>query len=172
MIIAETQRLIISKITLQDAPFFLELMNTPHWLKFIGDRKIKTINDAEKHLRKGILKSYDENGYGFYKLQLKDENNKTIGVSGLIKRKELEYTDIGLGFLPDYEGKGYGYESSVKIMKLAQHKFNLKKIAAITSPINKNSIKLLEKLGLTFEKRVIPFEDGKELLLFAKTFKK
>lgn len=172
MIIAETKRLIISKITLQDAPFFFELMNTAHWLKFIGDRKIKTINDAKKHLRKGTLKSYDENGYGFYKLQLKDENYITIGVSGLIKRKELEYTDIGFGFLPEYEGKGFGYESSVEIMKLAQHTFNLKKIAGITSPINKKSIKLLEKLGLTFEKRVIPFEDGKELLLFAKTFKK
>lgn len=170
MIIAETQRLIISKVTIADAPFFVKLMNTPHWLKYIGDRHIKTIKQAENHLKKGILKSYKDFGFGFYKLLLKHEQNKTIGVVGLVKRKELEHVDIGFGFLPDYEGKGYGYESSKEIIKLAKNKFNLKKITAITAPINTNSIKLLEKLGLTLEKKVIPFDDGKELLLFAKTF--
>lgn len=169
--IAETDRLIIAKVTLQDAPFFLKLMNTPHWLKYIGDRKLKTVQDTEKYLQKGILKSYDDYGFGFYKLLLKQENNKTIGIVGIVKREELEYEDIGFGFLPQYEGKGYGFESSLEIMKLAQHTLNLKKITAITSPINKNSIKLLEKLGLEFEKKVIPFEDEKELLLFVKTFK-
>jgi RimJ/RimL family protein N-acetyltransferase len=170
MIIAETQRLIVSKVTIGDAPFFVELMNTPHWLKYIGDRHIKTIKHAEDHLNKTILKSYKDFGFGFYKLLLKQEQNKTIGVVGLVKRKQLEHVDIGFGFLPNYEGKGYGYESSLEIIKLAKNKFNLKKITAITDPINTNSIKLLEKLGLTFEKKVIPFDDGKELLLFAKTF--
>ncbi len=170
MIIAKTQRLIISKVRIADAPFFVELMNTPHWLKYIGDRHVKTIKHAEDHLKKGILKSYREFGFGFYKLLLKEEQNKIIGVVGLIKRKELEDVDIGFGFLPDYEGKGYGYESSLEIIKLAKNKFNLKKITAITNPINTNSIKLLEKLGLSFEKKVNPFEDGKELLLFAKIF--
>jgi len=99
---------------------------------------------------------------------LKAEYKKTIGTVGLVKRKELEYVDIGFGFLPKYEGKGYGFESSVEIMRMAKQTFNLKKITAITNPTNKNSIKLLEKLGLTLEKRIKPFEDGKELLLFAK----
>ena len=170
MTIAETQRLIITKITLEDAPFFVELMNTPHWLKYIGDRNIKTVQDAEENLKKGILKSYKEHGYGFYKLLLKGENNKTIGVAGLIKRKELEDTDIGFGFLPEYEGKGFGYEASVEIMKLAEHTFKLKRVLAITNPTNKNSIKLLEKLGLTYQKAINPFEEEKELLLFAKKF--
>ncbi len=170
MTIAETQRLIITKITLEDAPFFVELMNTPHWLKYIGDRNIKTVQDAEENLKKGILKSYKEHGYGFYKLLLKEENNKTIGVAGLIKRKELEDTDIGFGFLPEYEGKGFGFEASVEIMKLAEHTFKLKRVLAITNPTNKNSIKLLEKLGLTYQKAINPFEEEKELLLFAKKF--
>ena len=170
MTIAETQRLIITKITLEDAPFFVELMNTPHWLKYIGDRNIKTVQDAEENLKKGILKSYKEHGYGFYKLLLKEENNKTIGVAGLIKRKELEDTDIGFGFLPEYEGKGFGFEASVEIMKLAKHTFKLKRVLAITNPTNKNSIKLLEKLGLTYQKAINPFEEEKELLLFAKKF--
>ena len=171
MQIAETERLIVAKVSLQDAPFFLELTNSPHWLKYIGDRNVNSITDAELFLKNGILKSYRDFGFGFYKLILKETPNKPIGIVGLVKRKELEHEDIGFGLLPEYEGKGFGFESSKVIMELAQHTFGLKKITAITSPINKNSIKLLEKLGLTFEKKVIPFDDGKELLLFAKIFR-
>ncbi|MCL6296304.1 GNAT family N-acetyltransferase [Jejuia spongiicola] len=169
MIIAETERLLISKVSLQDAPFFVELMNTPHWLKYIGDRNIRSVKDAEANLKNGILKSYKDNGFGFYKVLLKAENNKTIGTAGLIKREQLDDVDVGFGFLPEYEGKGFGFEASVEIMKLAKSEFKLKKVVAITNPDNHNSIKLLEKLGLVFEKRVNPFEEDKELLLFAKT---
>lgn len=168
MQLAETERLLILKVTLQDAPFFLELMNTPHWLKYIGDRNIRSIEDAEQTIKNGHLKSYKTYGFGFYKVLLKAENNKIIGTAGLIKREQLEDVDIGFGFLPNYEGKGYGFEAPVEIMKLAKSNFGLKKVAAITNPGNHNSIKLLEKLGLAFEKRVKPFEDDKELLLFAK----
>jgi len=168
MSVSQTNRLIISKVTLKDAPFFVELMNTPSWLKYIGDRNIKTVKDAEKHLKKGILKSYKESGYGFYKVTQKVEPEKAIGIVGLVKRKELEYTDIGFGFLPDYEGKGYGYETSVAIMELAKNTFKLNKVCAITNPDNKSSIHLLEKLGLSFQKRIKPFDDNEELLLFAK----
>ena len=168
MIIAETERLVIAKVTLKDAPFFLELMNTPHWLKYIGDRNVKTLEASEENLKNGILKSYKEFGFGIYKVLLKAEDNKTIGTVGLVKRKELDHVDIGFGFLPDYEGKGFGFESSAEIMSVAKQVFKLEKITAITDPINKNSIKLLEKLGLSLEKKINPFEDGKELLLFAK----
>ncbi|MGB5419806.1 GNAT family N-acetyltransferase [Algibacter sp.] len=167
--IAETERLIIEKFTISDAPFFVELVNSPHWIKYIGDRNTKTIEAAENRISEGHLKSYEEHGFGFYKLLLKAEYNKPIGTCGLIKRDTLEEVDIGFAFLPEYEGKGFGFESSVEIMKLAKHKFNLKKLVAIANPDNKNSIKLLEKLGFTFEKEVKPFEDDKELLLFAKT---
>lgn len=80
----------------------------------------------------------------------------------------MEYTDIGFGFLPDYEGKGFGYESSLAIMDLAKNRFKFNKICAITNPENKSSIHLLEKLGLSFQKRIKPFDDNEELLLFAK----
>jgi hypothetical protein len=89
MLIAETTRLLISKITLKDASFFLELVNTPNWLKYIGDRNLKTVKDAKSYLKKGTLKSYTDFGFGFYKLQLKEGNKKTIGVCGLIKREQL-----------------------------------------------------------------------------------
>lgn len=170
MIVAETNRLLISKFTIDDAAFFMELVNTPNWLTYIGDRNVKTIGDAKKRITEGHLKSYEVNGFGFYKLLLKEENNKPIGTCGLMKRDTLEHVDIGFAMLPDYEGKGFGYESSIAIMELAKNEFNLKKLVAITLETNSNSIKLLEKLGLSFEKRVKPFVDNEELLLFARTF--
>ena len=169
MIIAETSRLIISKITLDDAPFFLELVNTPGWIKFIGDRKIKTIKQAQEAIKNGHLKSYQTYGFGFYKLQLKEQSNKTIGTCGLIKRDSIEHVEIGFAMLPDYDVKGFGFESSKAILELAKNQFNINEISAIALPTNVNSIKLLEKLGLSFEKRVKPFEDDEELLLFVKT---
>ncbi len=167
--IAETDRLLVEKFTLKDASFFKELVNTPHWLKYIGDRDIKTINDAKAYIKKTHLKSYETTGFGFYKLLLKEENNKPIGSCGLVKREGLDDVDIGFAFLPEYEGKGLAYESSSAILEIAKEEFGLERIVAITLPTNSNSIKLLEKLGFAYEKRVKPFEDGEELLLFAKT---
>ena len=170
MIVAETERLLLSKFTLDDAPFFLELVNTPNWIKYIGERNIKTVEQAEDAIKKGHLKSYATHGFGFYTLQLKSEQNNTIGTCGLIKRDTLDHADIGFAMLPKYEGKGFGFESSMAVLKLAKEQFELKKVLAITLPTNQNSIKLIEKIGLSYEKRVKPFEDDEELLLFAKTF--
>lgn len=166
--IAETNRLIISKLTLEDASFILELTNTPHFIKYVGNKNLKTLEDAKNYLKEGTLKSYKNFGFGFYKLQLKQEQNKTIGTCGLVKREQLDHVDIGFAMLPGYEGKGFGFEASKEILKLAKNTFKLTRILAITLPTNSNSIKLLEKLGLTYEKRVKPFEDDEELLLFAK----
>lgn len=82
MIVTSTKRLIISKVTETDAPFFVELMNTPSWIKYIRDRNIKSVKDAENYLKNGILKSYKESGYGFYKVAQKIEPDKAIGIAG------------------------------------------------------------------------------------------
>lgn len=169
MILAETERLIISKFTIADAPFFLELINTPKFKKYVGDRNVKTVAQAEDRIKNGHLKNYEDLGYGFYKLLLKSENNIPIGTSGITQRDTLELPDIGFAMLPQYEGQGYGLESSKLILQLAKDVFKIPKIGAITSEHNTASIKLIEKLGLTYEKRVKPFEDDAELMLFAKT---
>lgn len=168
MIITETKRLLISEFTIEDASFFLELMNAPNSIKYIGDKKLKSVEDAEKYLIKKAIKSYSDFNFGFYKLELKGEKNKPIGTCGLAKREELDHVDIGFAFLPGYEGKGFGYEASMGVMTLAKETFKLDKLIAITVPYNKNSIKLLEKLGFACEKKIKPFEDDEELLLFAK----
>lgn len=168
MIIEETKRLLISEFTLEDAPFILELNNSPNCIKYIGDKNLKNVGDAEKYLTNKTIKSYSDFNFGFYKLELKEEKNKPIGTCGLAKREELDDVDLGFAFLPEYEGKGFGYEASKELMMLAKQTFKLDKLTAITVPYNKNSIKLLEKLGFTYEKKVKPFEDDEELLLFAK----
>jgi RimJ/RimL family protein N-acetyltransferase len=168
MVVAKTNRLIVSKITLKDAPFFLQLMNSPNWIKYIGDRNVKTLKDAQIYLKNGILKSYATLGYGFYKIALKLNPNIAIGICGLIKREELDIPDIGFAFLPQFEGQGYGYESSITILKGARDIFGLNKVGAITVELNVNSIKLLKKLGFSFEKRIKPFDDDEELLFFVK----
>lgn len=167
MIVAKTERLKLLKITLSDAPFLFELMNSPHWIKYIGDRQIRTIADAENHIKKNVISSYDNFGFGFYKVQLKT-TEEPIGTCGLIKREQLEVPDIGFAFLPQFERNGYGHESSVAVLELAKEEFKIPKLGAITSQENKNSINLIEKLGLTFEKKVKPFENEEEVLFFAK----
>ena len=167
-VIKKNNRLTISKVTLKDAPFFLELMNTPNWIKYIGDRNIKTIKEAETYLKNGILKSYATLGYGFYKVALKPNPNTVVGICGLIKRDELEIPDLGFALLPQYEGKGYGYESSIAVLEQAKNEFGITKVGAITLEVNTNSIKLLEKLDFSFEKKIKPFDDDEELLFFAK----
>lgn len=169
MILAETKRLLISEFTIEDAPFFLELTNTPNYIKYIGDKNLKSVEDAVKYLTDKTIKSYNDFNFGFYKLEQKGEKNKPIGTCGLAKRETLDHVDLGFAFLPEYEGKGFGYEASKEVMTLAKQTFKLDKLIAITVSFNKNSIKLLEKLGFTFEKKVKPFEDDEELLLFAKT---
>ncbi|MCB4807462.1 GNAT family N-acetyltransferase [Tamlana sp. 62-3] len=168
MKVAETERLILETFTLNDAPFFLELVNSPNWIKYIGDRNTKTIKDAEIRITKGHLQSYKNHGFGFYKVLLKSENQKPIGTCGLIKREELPDADLGFAFLPEYEGEGFGFEASEEVIKLAKNKYGLKILLAIVQAENKNSIKLLSKLGFVFKKIIIPFNDGKELKLFTK----
>lgn len=170
MHISSTERLHIEELNTNDAPFILELLNTPNWLKFIGDRNINSIEAAENYITNNHIKSYLENNFGFYKLLLKSENLKPIGCCGLIKRPELEGVDIGFAFLPEYEGRGFGFESASEILKLAETKFKLHEVLTIALPTNPNSIKLLEKLGLTYQKNIIPFEDGKELSLYSRRF--
>ncbi len=165
MVILETERLVLREFTLTDAPFILTLVNSPKWLQYIGDRGIKSIPDAENYLQNGPIKSYANNGFGLYLAKLKD-TDAPIGMCGLIKREYLENVDIGYALLPEYEGKGYAYESALATVQYASKKLTASKLAAITDPENERSVKLLEKMGFVF-KETITF-DNNELLLFIK----
>ncbi len=166
MTILETSRLNLCELTPEDAPFIFELLNSPRWLEFIGDRGIKTLDDAVNYIENGPKKSYSKNNFGLYAVKLKDQDIP-IGINGLIKRDSLEDIDIGFAFLPQYEGKGFAFESSEAILADAKANKNLKRIVAITEKGNTKSIQLLQKSGFIFEKLFQFEKETEELMLFA-----
>lgn len=161
----QTKRLILKPTSVEDAAFFLELYNTPDWLKYIGDRNIKTKEDAETFIRKKIMPQFERLGYANYTVTLKSDGTK-IGSCGLYDRDGLEGLDIGFAFLPAYYKQGYGFESADKIKELAFQKFNLTKLNAITVHYNMASINLLIKLNFLFVKNIFLPDDPEELMLF------
>ncbi|MEO8666518.1 MAG: GNAT family N-acetyltransferase, partial [Ignavibacteria bacterium] len=152
-----------------DSEFILKLLNTPGWLQFIGNKGIHNTADAKNYIINGPMKSYEKFGFGLYKVILKSEG-KPIGMCGLISRDSLDDIDIGFSFLPEHTGNGYAFESASATLNYANINLGFKRIVAITNPDNLNSIKLLEKLGLIFEKQFTVPGDEEELMLFAIEF--
>ena len=166
MNLIETARLYLRELTTDDAAFMLKLMNDPTWLRFIGDRNIKTISDAEAYIANKLAPSYKQFGFGFYLTKLRKEGTP-IGICGLIKRPTLEHVDVGFAFMPEHRGKGFGFESASAVLDYAKNDLGIKYIIAITDLDNVPSIKLLEKLGLKFEKMMkLDEKDDKQCRLF------
>lgn len=166
MKVLETERLILRRLSIEDAAFILKLVNEPSWLRFIGDRGVRTIDDARDYILKGPVDSYRRSGFGFYLTELK-ERAVPIGICGLVKRESLKDVDIGFAFLPEFWGKGYAFEAASAVMAYGKSAFGLNRIVAITTPDNHNSIKVLEKLGLRFEQMLRLSEHDPEIKLFA-----
>lgn len=166
MKVLDTERLELYLITSADAPFYIKLFNSPGWLKYIGDRNIHTLEEAEAYIEQHYISSYTANGYGSYAVRLK-KTGETIGTCGLYQRESLEHPDIGFAFLPDFEGKGYGYESAAAVMNYAKNTLGIQKILGFTTHYNTNSIKLLKKLGLAAAGTFTFENDPEELLLFS-----
>ncbi|WP_224751150.1 GNAT family N-acetyltransferase [Mucilaginibacter pankratovii] len=161
--ILQTNRLTIRQLTTGDTAFIIELLNTPGWLQFIGDRNVRTTEEAISYLTNGPLKSYAENGFGLYLVATKADDIP-IGMCGILKRATLDNPDIGYALLPAFAGMGYAYEMANAVLNYALQELKLPSVCAITLPVNASSIKLLAKLGL---KNKGPFvaEDTKETLL-------
>src|SRR5689334_21788901 len=114
--VLETQRLILRRFTLDDAAFLVELVNDPGWLANIGDRKVRSLEDARNYLRKGVQAMYDRVGFGMYVVTLK-ESGEPNGTCGLIQRDELPDVDIRFAFLPGHRGRGFAFESAAAVME-------------------------------------------------------
>lgn len=144
----ETDRLILRRYNLNDAPFIHSLLNSEGWIKNIGDRKIKTVDDAVNYIRLNYFTSYEMWGYGPFLVSLKN-SGKSIGSSGLYRRDDIGHPDIGFAFLPEFWNQGFAFEASKAVMRFAEKKLNIEKITGITLPDNLPSKRLLEKLGLS-----------------------
>jgi RimJ/RimL family protein N-acetyltransferase len=162
--ILATDRLRLHRLTLDDAQFILRLVNEPSWLEFIGDKGVRNEDDARAYLAQGPLDMYAKQGFGLYLVALKD-GGTPIGICGLIKRESLPDVDIGFAYLPEFHGRGYAQEAARAVLTHARKDHALKRIVAITSPRNRSSIRLLEKLGMALEQELdLPRDGGKSLL--------
>ncbi len=168
MKILATDRLLLRQLTREDAEFIFALMNDPSWLRFIGDRGVRTLEDARQYILNGPSASYEQHGFGLYLTELK-ESSTAIGICGLLKRPTLADVDLGFAFLPKYWGKGYALEAAEATLALGKNTFGLWRVVAITSPENERSIKVLEKLGFTFEQLLRMNANEPEVKLFART---
>lgn len=157
---AETARLRLTDLTPADSGFILELVNSPGWLAFIGDRNIRTKEDAEVYIAK--IRTNDTTRYWVVRLK---EQNSAIGVVTLIRRDYLDHPDIGFAFLPEHSKNGYAFEAAATVLKNIMNSELYPEILATTVKENDHSIRLLEKLGLTFKQEII--NDNEPLLLYS-----
>ena len=160
----ETERLLLRRLTVDDAEFILTLLNEPSFLRYIGDKKVRNLDDARQYILNGPVASYDRNGFGLNLVELK-ESHTPIGICGLLKRDELPDPDIGFALLPDFCNKGFAHEAASAVLQDARDK---ERLLAITSLDNDASINLLERLGFKFEKVIRLSADGEQVKLFAR----
>jgi RimJ/RimL family protein N-acetyltransferase len=159
-------RVTLRELGEDDAAFMLKLLNDEDFLRNIGDRGVRTLADAQRYINEGPVASYRQHGFGLWAVETTDDR-VCLGICGLIRRAGLDDVDIGYAFLPEWRGQGYAFEASELVMNLARECFALRRVVAITSLENPASARLLEKIGLRFERLIRFSEDAEELRLFA-----
>jgi RimJ/RimL family protein N-acetyltransferase len=160
-----TENLVIREAVMEDAPFIFRLLNSPTWLKYIGDRGIHELEDAEAYIEYSLIGSYRDNGFGLYLMTLRS-NSEPIGLCGLLKRPKLDHPDLGFAIHPDYAGNGYTFEGATAILEYARKTLRLKLILAVTTEENTNSKGLLYKLGFRMKGPINFQKDRDDYLLF------
>jgi [ribosomal protein S5]-alanine N-acetyltransferase len=163
--VSETERLSLRRLSPEDAPFILELLNDPSFIKNIGDKCVRTLEDARGYILSGPMASYDKFGFGLWLVELKDSHTP-IGMCGLLKRDVLADVDIGYAFLPAFWSRGYALESATAVISHANKHFGLARIVAVVNPDNASSIRLLEKLGFEYKSMVKLSDEAAEIKLF------
>lgn len=161
----DTVRLRLREFTEDDAPFVLRLLNEPSFHEFIGDRGVRTLEDAKRYLREGPIASYQLNGHGLMHLALR-ATDQPIGMCGLVQRDTLPSPDIGFALLPEHWNRGYVTEAAAAAIDHGRQRLRLREVLGITTPQNTRSIRVLEKLGLQFREQRALTPDGAELRIF------
>ncbi|HEU4710044.1 MAG TPA: GNAT family N-acetyltransferase [Pyrinomonadaceae bacterium] len=167
MIVLETERLILRRLTVDDAPFILTLLNDPSFLRYIGDKNVRNLDDARNYILTGPVASYEKHGFGLYLVELKD-SQAPIGLCGIIRREELPAPDIGFALLPEFWNKGLAFEAATAVLDYARDQLVLRRILAITSLDNEASINLLQRLGLSFHRIMRLSAEREQVRLFTR----
>ncbi len=169
MTIIETERLHIRELSAEtDAAFVIELFNTSDFLRFIGDRKLRTTDDGVRYIQEQITR-HSSLGFALWAVELRD-SCELVGICGLLRRPPIEDVEIGFGFLERFYRRGYAFEAAEAVMNFGSRTLGLTRIAAVTHPENRGSIKVLEKLGMQFEGMIdLPGYETKRML-FVRTW--
>ncbi len=166
MNVFETERLSLRRLSLEDAGFIVELVNDPSFLRFVGDKGVRTTEDARQYILTGPMDSYERHGFGLWLVELRGSMTP-IGICGLLKRDTLEDVDIGFALLPPYRSMGYAFESAAAVMNYGRTVLGLTRVVAITNEDNIGSIRVLEKIGMSFDRMIRLSDDGPEIRLLS-----
>ena len=161
-----TPRLTLRRLSPDDAEFIVELLNDPAFIQFVGDKAVRNADDARRYILEGPVASYERNGFGLWMVELRD-SGLAVGMCGLLKRESLADVDIGFAFLPAYRSQGYAFESASAVLDYGRTEFGLRRIVAITDPENAGSLRVLQKIGMRFERMIAVSEGGPEIQLLA-----
>jgi RimJ/RimL family protein N-acetyltransferase len=162
-----TSRLVLRHLSEDDAGFILGLLNQPSFLRFVGDKGVRTRDDARAYIRTGPRASYQQNGFGLY-LVVSRESEEPMGICGLVRRDWLDAPDLGFSLLPAYWSRGYAFEAAGAVLRQSESEHELRRVLAITNPENASSIRLLGRLGFAEWKRVRTPDGREELSLFVR----
>ena len=160
MSVIETERLNLREMSEADAAFVLEVLNDPGFIRFVGDRGVRTTEEAARYIDERFAESYRQHGFGLWLVEAKDEG-VPVGICGLLKRKELNVVEVGYAFLPPFRSKGYAFEAASAALRHARDVLGLARLYAVVNPDNDISIRVLEKLGMKFERLIrLPGEES------------
>jgi len=168
--VLETKRLHLSNLSYDDCEFIVELVNEPAFIRFIGDKKVQTRGDAHEYLRNGPIGSYEKNGFGMFIVRLASDR-EPIGICGLIQREQFDAPDLGFAFLRRFWAQGYAQESAAAVLDYANKSLRLKKVLAIADPCNDASVRLITKLGLSYERMVRMEGDSFDIQMYSKSYR-
>jgi ribosomal-protein-alanine N-acetyltransferase len=163
--VLETGRLRLLRLSTADAPFILELLNDPDFIRNIGDRGVHTHDQAQQYVLTGPAASYEQHGFGLY-LVAEKQSGASVGICGLLRRDCHEDVEIGFAFLPAARGKNYAFEAGSAVLELGTQSPQLTRIVALTAPDNLASMRVLEKLGFHFDRMVSWMHPTRESRLF------
>lgn len=164
--VIETERLSLREMSEADAAFVLEILNDPGFIRFVGDRGVRTLESAARYIDERFVEGYRQNGFGLWLTETKDER-VPVGMCGLVTRKELNVVEVGYAFLPPFRSRGYAFEAASATLRYARDVLGQSRLYAVVDSDNALSIRVLEKLGMKFERMVRLSADEPEIKLFS-----
>lgn len=161
-----TERLSLREMSAADAGFVLEILNDPGFIRFVGDRGVRSLEDAARYASERFVESYRQNGFGLWLVETKDEK-VPVGMCGLLKRKELNVVEVGYAFLPSFRARGYAFEAAAAVKTYARDVLKLPRLHAVVNPDNAVSIRVIEKLGMKYEHPVRLLGESSDISLYS-----